>query len=50
MSSVSFLYTASSDDKSETFKKMRKKHLQDASIYDDNFFLTNFSLANYLIG
>lgn len=40
MSGVSFLYVASSNDESEAFKTMRKKHMQEASKFDDNFYLT----------
>lgn len=40
MSGVSFLYIASPDDESEAFKTMRKKHMQEASKFDDNFYLT----------
>jgi len=40
MSSVSFLYVASSNDESEAFRMIRKKHMQEASIFDDNFYLT----------
>ena len=40
MSGVSFLYVASSDDESEAFKTMRKKHMQEVSKFDDNFYLT----------
>ncbi|KAA6328099.1 hypothetical protein EZS27_022967, partial [termite gut metagenome] len=31
MSGISFLYVASSNDESEAFKTMRKKHVQEAS-------------------
>ncbi len=40
MSGVSFLYVASSNDESEAFKTMRKKHMQEAATFDDNFYLT----------
>ena len=40
MSGVSFLYIASSNDESKAFKTMRKKHVQDTSKFDDNFYLT----------
>lgn len=40
MSGVSFLYVASSNDESEAFKTMREKHMQEASKFDDNFYLT----------
>jgi hypothetical protein len=40
MSGVSFLYVASSNDESEVFKTMRKKHMQDVSKFDDSFYLT----------
>lgn len=40
MSNVNFLYIASSDDKSDAFKTMRKKHMLEASNFDDNFYLT----------
>ena len=40
MNGVNFLYIASSNNESEAFKAMRKKHMQDASEYDDNFYLT----------
>ena len=46
MSGVSFLYVTSPDDKSEAFKKMRRKHVQEASEFDDNFYLTQ--IFNYL--
>ncbi len=40
MSGVSFLYLESSNDESEAFKAMREKHMQEASKFDDNFYLT----------
>jgi hypothetical protein len=35
-----FLYVASSNDESEAFKTMRKKHMHEASKFDDMFYLT----------
>lgn len=46
MSGVNFLYIASSNDESEAFKTMREKHVQEASKFDDNFYLTQ--IFNYL--
>jgi hypothetical protein len=46
MNGVSFLYIASSNDESEVFKTMRKKHLQETANFDDNFYLTQ--IFNYL--
>ena len=46
MSGISFLYIASPNDESEAFKKMREKHVQEASKFDDNFYLTQ--IFNYL--
>lgn len=40
MSGVSFLYVPSSNDESEAFKTMRRKHVQEASKFDDSFYLT----------
>jgi hypothetical protein len=40
MNNLSFLYVASSQDESEAFKTIRKKHMQDVSEFDDNFYLT----------
>jgi hypothetical protein len=40
MNGVSFIYIASSNDESEAFKTMRKKHVQEAAAFDDNFYLT----------
>lgn len=40
MSSVSFLYVESSNDETEAFKAMRRKHMQEESKFDDNFYLT----------
>jgi len=47
MNGVSFLYIASSNDESEAFKTMRKKHMQEASKFDDNFYLTQ--IFKYLL-
>jgi hypothetical protein len=46
MSDISFLYVASSNDESEAFKTMRKKHVKEASKFDDGFYLTQ--IFNYL--
>jgi hypothetical protein len=46
MSGVNFLYLASANDESEAFKTMREKHVQEASKFDDNFYLTQ--IFNYL--
>ena len=46
MNGISFLYVASSNGESEAFKTMRRKHVQEASKFDDNFYLTQ--IFNYL--
>lgn len=40
MSGVNFVYTASSNDTSDAYNKMRKKHVREAFEFDDNFYLT----------
>lgn len=40
MSNVDFLYIPASDEESDAFKVMRKKHIQESSVYDDSFYLT----------
>ncbi len=46
MSGINFLYVASSNNESNAFKTMRRKHLQEVSQFDDNFYLTQ--IFNYL--
>ncbi|MDR1882056.1 MAG: hypothetical protein LBR26_04660 [Prevotella sp.] len=46
MSGVSFSYVASTNDESEAFKTMRRKHVLEASKFDDRFYLTQ--IFNYL--
>ena len=46
MSGICFLYVASSNVESETFKTMRRKHMQEVSQFDDSFYLTQ--IFNYL--
>ena len=46
MSNVSFQYVEPSTDEAEAFKVMCNKHMQEASVYDDNFYLTQ--IFNYL--
>jgi hypothetical protein len=46
MNGVSFAYVPSSKEEPESHRMMRKKHLQDASVFDDNFYLTQ--IFNYL--
>lgn len=40
MSSISFLFVESSNDESEEFHAMRRRHIQEGSKFDDNFYLT----------
>lgn len=46
MSGISFLYVASTNDESDVFKAIRKKHVFETSRFDDNFYLTQ--IFNYL--
>lgn len=46
MSDIKFLYVASSNDETDAFKVMRNRHIQESSVYNDNFYLTQ--IFNYL--
>lgn len=46
MNGVNFLYTPSTDEQSEAFHAMRIKHIQETSMFDDKFYLTQ--IFNYL--